>query len=335
MASSPLELRPRNPIDLIDGSVRLYRRHFGTLLGISAVLLVPFGVTYTIGFFFYYKALGPMMQIGQVPPDANIDLPALIAALVFLVSALLLIVAVEPLSQGALALAISEEYLGREIGVWEAYRRVVPYWGSLFLVGIVFGLVTVFGPLVGAALGAGGGLAVGAVALPQAGPLAAGIGGVVGALAGMPLSFLFFTWFVLYKQTMVLGNARGMDSLQRARALVTGHGWHVFATLLLTLVAVTIATYVLAAPVSVGAAVIAMSRPQFLIHAQLLAQCMSHIVNVLLGPVFMIVQTLTYYDLRIRKEGFDLQMMAAAIEGMRGRRRAAETGPAGEDAPTC
>ncbi|MBM3500920.1 MAG: hypothetical protein FJX74_19865 [Armatimonadetes bacterium] len=52
-----LELRPRNALDLIDASVRLYRRHFGSLLGISSLLLVPFGVTYTLGGFFYYAAL--------------------------------------------------------------------------------------------------------------------------------------------------------------------------------------------------------------------------------------------------------------------------------------
>lgn len=334
MGTSPLELRPRNALDLIDGSVRLYRRHFGTLLGISAVLLVPFGVTYTLGFFYYFRALGPV-ELGQVPSDAQIDMPALIAGLVLLILALLIVVVVEPLSQGALALAISEQYLGRPIGVWAAYRRVVPYWGSLFLVGIVFGLLVAFGPLVGGMLGGGGGLALGVYVFPQAGTVPAAIGALVGLCAGLPLTALFSTWFVLYKQTMVLGNARGMDSLQRSRGLVTGHGWHVFGTLFLTLLGITAATLILTAPVSVGTVVVVNSRPEYFASVQTVSQCVQHIVNVLLGPVFLIVQTLTYYDLRIRKEGFDLQMMAAAIEGMRGRRRGVATEPAGEDTPTC
>ena len=252
-----------------------------------------------------------------------------------MVSALLIVTVLGPLSQGALALAISERYLGRAIGVLEAYRRVITYWGSLFLVGIVFGLLIFFGPLVGLVLGAGGGLAIGVYVLPQAGPLPAVVGALVGLCAGLPLAALFSTWFVFYEQTMVLENARGMDSLQRSRGLVTGHGWHVFGTLFLTLLAITIATWILTAPVTIVATIVAASRPEFLPYAQLLAQCIQQIVNILLGPLFMIVQTLTYYDLRIRKEGFDLQMMAAAIEGLRGRRRAVAEEPAEEDAPTC
>jgi len=333
MEASPLELRPRNLLDLMDASVRLYRRHFGPLLGISALMLVPFGIVYSVGFFYYFMALGPMTQIGQVPPDAQIDMSALVIGLILLVLALVIIAALGPLSQGALALAISEQYLGRSVGVWEAYRRVVRYWWSLFWVGIVFGLLVSFGPLVGAMLGGGAGFVIGMAVLPQAPVAPAAIGAILGMLAGIPVSALLFTWFVFYEQTMVLENARGMDSLQRSRALVRGHGWHAFGTLFLTFLAITIATWVLTVPVSTVGGVVAVSRPEFFAHAQLLAQCVQQIVNILLGPLFMIVQTLTYYDLRIRKEGFDLQMMADAIEALRGRGRIASDEPAASDAP--
>jgi hypothetical protein len=125
----------------------------------------------------------------------------------------------------------------------------------------------------------------------------------------------------------VLEDARGMPSLQRSRGLVTGHGWHVFGTLFLTGLGTSIATMVLAVPVSVGAVAVATYRPELLPHAQLVSQCVQQVIGVFLGPVFMIVQTLTYYDLRIRKEGFDLQMMAAAIEGLRKPQRSAEASP--------
>jgi hypothetical protein len=330
MDASPPELRPRNALDLIDASVRLYRRHFGALLGISAVMLVPFGVTYTLGWFFYYTGIGPLAT-GQVPPNYEIDLPSLILGGSLMLVALVIVGVLGPLSQGALALAISEQYLGRTIGVAEAYRRVKTYWWSLFLVGIVFGLLVSFGPLLGGILGAAVGVPIGLYVVPAAGPAPAVVGVVLGMVAGVPLSALYFTWFVFYEQTMVLESARGMDSLQRSRGLVTGHGWHVFGTLFLTGLGTTIATWILSVPAMFGTTLAALSRPELLPQAQLVAQCVAQIVGVLLGPVFMIVQTLTYYDLRIRKEGFDLQMMAAAIEGLRRSPSVPEASPESAD----
>ena len=318
-----LELRPRNALDLIDASVRLYRRHFGALLGISSLLLVPFGITYTLGGFYYYTALGPVMATGRVPANLQVDVPSLVIGVSLMLAALVVVSALGPLSQGALALAISEQYLGRTIGVFEAYRRVMGYWWPLLVVGLVFGLLMSVGPVVGLVLGAGIGLPIGLYVLPDAGPIPSIVGGMAGLLAGLPASMLLFTWFVFYEQALVLERSQGLDSLQRSRDLGRGHGWRVFGVLILTGIAISVATMVLSAPVSITVAVVASFHPEFLPYANLLSQCAQQIVNVLLGPVFMIVQTLTYYDLRIRKEGFDLQTMAAAVEGL--QRRVPET----------
>jgi MFS family permease len=313
MSDFRLELKPRTGLDLLDASVRLYRRHFGPLLGISSVLLVPFGVTYTLGMFFYYLAMGPFLTTGEMPANFRGDVPMLILGLALLILGLSIMAVLGPLSQGALALAISEQYLGRTLGVLEAYRRVRRYWWPLFLVGLVFGLLGSIGPVAGGVLGAGAGLALSGAATP----VGAIVGGALGLVAGLPVAALFFTWFVFYEQTLVLEQVRGLDSLQRSRSLVTGQGWRVFGILLLTGIGTSIATAVLAAPVSVTVSVIAGFRPEFLPYAQLLSQCAQQIVSVFLGPVFMIVQTLVYYDLRIRKEGFDLATMAAGLESLR------------------
>lgn len=313
------DLRPRNALDLIDASVRLYRRYFGPLLSISALVLLPFGVTYALGGFFYYLSLGPIIGAGTTPSVFEPDFRSLFLGLSLMVLALLIISALGPLSQGALALAISKLYLGRTIGVVEAYRRVMSYWWSLILVGLAFGMLLAVGPLVGGLIGAGLGLPLGFYLFPSAGPIPAVVGALLGLAAGLPVSALFFTWFVLYEQTMIIEGIRGLNSLQRSRSLVTGHGWRVFGTLLLTGVGITLATMILSAPLSIGAMIAAAYRPDLLPHANLLSQCAQQAVNVLIAPVFMIVQTLTYYDLRIRKEGFDLQMMAAAIDKLRPR----------------
>ena len=333
MNAFQLELRPRNVLDLIDASVRLYRRHFGTLLGISALVLVPFGIAHTVGQFYYAVAVQPMMTQG---PQAGfqVEFPALITALVAVCVALLIVTILGPLSQGALALAISEHYLGRTIGVFDAYRRVLTYWWSLFVVGFVFGLLVSVGPVAGGVLGAAIGIPVGLYAAPEAGTIAAVLGMLAGGLAGLPVSALFFTWFVFYEQTMVLENRRGLDSLQRSRELVTGRGWHVFGTLLLTGLAISVATVILSLPAQIAVGIVSVVRPDLFLHFSLFSECLQEIISVLLGPVFMIVQTLVYYDLRIRREGFDLQMMAAAVEGLRERKpQPVAQPPAGPETP--
>jgi hypothetical protein len=314
MSASGFELRPRNIVDLIDASVRLYRRHFATLLGVSAVLLVPFGITHTIGQYYLSLATQPL-QTGAVAPDAAfpMDVPSLVAGLTIVGIAILIASVLGPLSQGALALAISERYLGRPIGALESYRRVLPYWWPLFAIGLAFGLLVAIGPVIGVLLGA-------AVALPlglgEGTPAGLGLGMgamLLGVGLGLPFALLFFTWFVLYEQTVVLEGLRNLDSLQRSRQLVKGHGLHVFGALFVTGMATGIVASVLTAPLTIAVMVVVNTHPTWVPVLQLLAQCMQHVVNIVVGPVFMIVQTLVYYDLRIRKEGFDLATMAAAL----------------------
>jgi hypothetical protein len=49
------------------------------------------------------------------------------------------------------------------------------------------------------------------------------------------------------------------------------------------------------------------------LEAQLIASSIKNMLSVLVRPVTIIAIVLLYYDVRIRKEGFDLQVMAAAL----------------------
>ena len=315
-------------MDIIDATVRLYRRHFGTFLGVSAVLLIPFTVTYTVGEFHLLLAFQPVLTQSVTPVGFQPALEPTLIGVVGVTVALLIAWVFGPLTQGALAIAISESYLGRTIGVREAFRRARPYWGSLFLVAIAFGLIVMVGPLAGMLLGGVAGVPVGIYASPETGLLVGLLVGGLGLCAGMVLAVVLAVRFFLYDTVMVLEGVRGIDSMQRARALVTGYGWHAFGVMFLAGLAVWLVTMIGSAPVSVAATVVLMSGHQDLyIQMQLLSQCTQQIFGVLLGPVTMIAQTLLYYDLRIKREGFDLQQMAEAIR--KGREdEAQETGTA-------
>ena len=44
------------------------------------------------------------------------------------------------------------------------------------------------------------------------------------------------------------------------------------------------------------------------------SQVLGTVVDVVFAPVFALVSVLLYYDLRIRKEGFDLEILAQEME---------------------
>lgn len=312
MEQSTFDLQPRGVLDLLDTTVRVYRRNFADLLGISAVVLVPTSVLAIIFNFFLTLSMHNMPQ-GDMPTLQTFEPTTGIIALVAGVLSLVVATVGLPLSDGALAHAISEHYLGRRIGVAEAYRRALPYWGSLILVAIIFGLLMMIGPITLGVAGAFVGVAAGASGPPPVAFGLATLGWLGGALLGAPIALLMWTWFTLYTQAMVLERVRGFTSLQRARELVRNYGWHVFGTLILMGIGLWLVSLVLGGPIQVALLWVNLSHPDAYPVAVLIGQTLQQTLAVLLGPCFMILQTLLYYDLRIRKEGFDLQMMAEAI----------------------
>ncbi len=205
------ELRPRGIVDLLDATVRLYRRHFATLLGVSAVLLVPFGIASTIGWYYYGLAFEPLITYTAPLDGFRPDVPQMIVAAIGILVSLLIAWIVGPLCQGALAITISEQYLGRSITIGEAYRRARPYWGSLFLVSLVLGLLISVGPLAGMLLGALVGVPLGMLASPQVGLIVGLLIGGLGLLGGSVLAVVFIVRFFLYDTVMVVEGIRGVD----------------------------------------------------------------------------------------------------------------------------
>jgi len=247
--------------------------------------------------------------------------------------ALLITGVVGPLAQGALAITISEQYLGRTITVGEAYRRARPYWASLFIVSLVFGLIVSIGPLAGTLLGGLVGVPLGMLASPNTGLVIGLLVGGLGLLGGCVLAVVFVVWFFLYDTVMVVEGIRGMDSMQRARALVRGYFWHSLGAMFLAFLGTLLVAMIATGPASVAATLLANWRQELFAPMQLASQCTQQIVSILIGPVTMITQTLLYYDLRIKKEGFDLQQMAEVLRGGTGDRGGVGAQAAAEGVP--
>jgi hypothetical protein len=179
------------------------------------------------------------------------------------------------LCRGALIKSVSELYLGNEITVGQAYRFVWPKFLTLIFAGILVVLMIYLGLL----------------------------------LLVVP-GILFGLWFALTTPAIVVENLKATEGMSRSKALASGNLGKIFSVAFLTMV---IAWVVVLPFQYIG---IFLSRLLFLDNIVLMNfvnQLAALVGQILVSPIMAITYILLYYDLRIRKEGFDLVMLANSI----------------------
>jgi hypothetical protein len=109
--------------------------------------------------------------------------------------------------------------------------------------------------------------------------------------------------FVFGSTVLVVEGQKGTKALGRSWRLAKGHFWKLFGTLLLANIMASVVEGVLSVPGSVAFVAIGPSGWPFLAIATSLAA-------ILTTPFTTLITVLLYFDLRIRKEAFDLEVMA-------------------------
>jgi hypothetical protein len=109
----------------------------------------------------------------------------------------------------------------------------------------------------------------------------------------------FFGRLFANKQAVLLENLNGVSAVGRSWRLSKGSVRHVINTIGLVIL--------LNFAVGLGANLLAR-----LIPSQIVQLLIATIVSVLIYPMVGIIETLLYYDIRIRREGFDIEYLAAA-----------------------
>lgn len=100
---------------------------------------------------------------------------------------------------------------------------------------------------------------------------------------------------------VVLEGASASESFDRSRALAKEQWGRIVGTYVLT--------YLLAFLAAIGVGILAA-----LAGGEVAGQVADLLVGALLAPFVAVVGTLLYYDLRIRKEGFDIEMLVTAVD---------------------
>ena len=268
-------IRPMGLGDILDGALRLYRRNFGQFLGIFAIAYLPAVLLSLVAMYWMFSGLlGAETGSADDPTSMLPFLGGTIALGIGLVAMYLIAV---PLAQGALIWAVSRRYLGKSISIAEAYRQVLRRFGHLLVAVILTGLATLGGTL-------------------------------LCYIPGVIVSFMFSFATI----EVVLEDRDGVEGMRRSWQLASYDFWKVVGTLVVLSLLVAIAVWALSAPFSLISAIPTQDENPMM-GMNLAAQAISSLVQILLQPVQIVGTILLYYDLRIRKEGFDIELLAQAM----------------------
>ena len=153
------QLRPMSIGEIIDAAIAVYRRNFAPLFGIAAVVQVPLMAL-------QLTAMHPITSAVLHSREGALRWQELAPSAGLLLVALVLAMLIGPLAEAALAVGVSERYLGRDIGVGRAYRAARGRWARVLWTSIIYwvliylfaglALLVLVGPFLTYVLSAGG-----------------------------------------------------------------------------------------------------------------------------------------------------------------------------------
>jgi len=302
--------RPRSISELLDASIQLFRTHYSELLVMSMIAVLPQVAANTYNLAVLIPKYGDRATL--------YSLPVTLVALLWFV-----------LADSALLVAASDAYLGLGIDRRKAFRQALGrsgtiVWASvlkylfIWLIFMAVMIATFVAAGVVGAVASGIGAAVGGVGItgrPGTALLVVmAVLAVLVTLAILVFMMIPFARLFAYRVAIVLERRGASASLHRSSNLVRGSTVKVILTFLLVL-AIYLAVYGLIF------AMVAIPSGSVLI-----AQSTVGVLGLFIYPIIPIVTTLLYYDLRIRKEGYDIELMAGELDSGLGM-RAAGGGP--------
>jgi hypothetical protein len=295
-----IQLQPMGIGELLDRSFRLIREYFWLFF---LIILIPQGISFLVG-------KGIQLNLGEIgrtgaplAMGAGIGISAILAGLVFII--------LQFWAQGALIYAVSETYLGHNTSVGRSYGAMRHVLGRLLGTLILFAILIM---LVPALLGVFAAFFVGFLSAMGAGRVAVGILIFFVVVVGVWAFFRLFLNWLLVDKVVVLEGIGWIKALKRSTELMKGRTEPGFwksnkmkAGLIL----------LLGVLIGIGIELI-FQIPGFIFgfvfKGSLLGRTVLEILSIV-GKTLTTAFTATamilyYYDIRLRKEGFDLKMMA-------------------------
>jgi hypothetical protein len=266
------DLRPLTLGEILDRTFSLYRRHFLLFLGITAIpqlLILGLNLVQVL----ILKTPTPVLR----PASTQFQAGAANGFLAFGIFGVLIGVIVYFVAflfaQGGTIYAVSDLYLGRPTTIGASLSRM---WGQL---ANLFGVMILNGLAVAAAT-------------------------IFLIIPGIYVACRLSTCI----PAALLEDLGARQSLERSFALTKDNAGRAFVIFLLYFALLYATMFLFMVPFGVLLALSA-KDPSLMRWAMGLMQVGNFFGAVLVGPIFLIATSVFYYDLRVRKEAFDLQMM--------------------------
>jgi hypothetical protein len=283
--TGPLPMHPMTVGDILDGAFKLLKANFLTLILVTAAFLVPLSLLSA------WSARGvvtpglvDVFTSPVVQPTPLNPFAGVDFNWVILSAGVSLLVT--PLVAGVVSRVVASSYLGTQVGAGEALSGTVRFFPALL---ISFALVHLF---------EGIGLAA----------------CLVGAVFLMPLFLVTSPAIVIENMGVFRGMIRG---IARSVELTTARYWPVLGIGLLSGIVAEFLEGIVGFPTQL--AILLFGSVPWPVTG--LATLLPILITT---PLITIVAVLVYFDLRIRREGLDLQMLAAGLGRHATPRRPAE-----------
>jgi glycerophosphoryl diester phosphodiesterase family protein len=271
--------------ELLDELFRLYRRHFSLIIGVALVVALP-GLVWSLVTGSYRLTAASYANIFTAAPGASPTFNSgqfsnlFGATALGLLGALILL----PISVGAVYRAVADVALGRPATIGSVLRETLArYWQLLGLIGLVFviALVWFIAEIIGFVL----------LVIP-------------GLVVFCAMIYLAIRWSLTLAAMMAedIGPIQGMS---RSWNLVKSQWWRTFGILVIVGIMQLIITYALFILFGIVAALFTSGDFQLA-----LVSIGGTLLSALVSPITAIAVILLYFDLRVRKEGLDLDQLA-------------------------
>jgi hypothetical protein len=303
------EMKPMSLSELLDRTFTLYRNRFLLFCGIMVIPEIAIMTCSLIVILGFPIRVMPMVANPQDPFAAFRMLQSRILPSFILIVAQLFFQAI---ALGAVTMTVSEIYLGRVVSIRGAYAKIqnrIPGLIGLIILIFLIAIVFVFGIFVAVALV--GGLAMAALAVIS--PILSAVVIILLAVGGFVLAAWLLMRFAVSIPVFLLEGRGVLDSMTRSGSLTQGHRGRILGAAIVMYIVVFVVQLLFVMPFSILAFISATKGllPLWIQVGQTVAAALAGTVA---GPLFMITIALIYYDMRIRKEAFDLESMMGALK---------------------
>jgi hypothetical protein len=300
--------------ELLDQTFSTFRKHFWLFAGIMVLpeaIIVGLNIVLQV----YLSGFAPP-HAGQSPQAAAQSAAAAMRLSMVSIAAMIPHYIVYAMALGATTYALSEVYLGRTTTIRESYRVVLnKLWRILKVIFSIllrtFGIFILAGVLFG--------IMIAAVApILKSMPWVAAIVGfcaILGLIIVGILAIIFLVRYSVAVPALVLERLSARQALKRSVALTKGYLWRLLlVAVLMTLISITVVS-LCQMPFTVASIVLMAKGGHPSLWLTIPSLLVGGVGGAATAPLLMICFAIAYYDLRVRKEGFDLQLMMANLEG--------------------